>query len=102
VRQGRKWIISDRRPVPMWMATRGKIKAITVALDDASEIGRYWSQVNKFLDTNSLEHLAPFVGKGVRDIEGRPHPFEVRPNVLRKLDSAGELDFLEIYADVAK
>ncbi len=102
VRQGRRWIISDRRPISMWLATRGNIKSVTVPADEGSAISSYWSQVNKFLDTNKLEHLAPFVGKGVRDIEGRLHPFEVRPNILRKLDSAGELDFLEIYADVAK
>ena len=29
-------------------------------------------------------------------------PYETRPNVLRKLDSVGELSFIEIYADVAK
>ena len=102
VRQGRRWIISDRRPISMWLGTRGTIKAIIVPADEGSAISSYWSHVNKFLDTNKLEHLAPFVGKGARDIEGRLHPFEVRPNVLRKLDSAGELDFLEIYADVAK
>lgn len=102
VRQGRRWIISDRRPVSLWIATRGDMESVTVAADDASEIGRYWSQVNKFLASNRLDYLAPFVGKGVRDVRGRVHPFEVRPNVLRKLDSAGELDFLEIYADVAK
>lgn len=102
VRQGRRWIISDLRPVSLWIATRGAMKSVTVAADDASEIGRYWSQVNKYLGTNKREYLAPFEGKGVRDVRGRIHPFEVRPNILRKLDSAGELDFLEIYADVSK
>lgn len=102
VRQGRKWIIFDTRPLPMWLATDGKVKSVTVAADDASDIGRYWVQVNRFLDTNRLSHLEPFVGMGVRDVQGRAYPFEVRPNVLRKLDSVGELDFLEIYADVAK
>jgi hypothetical protein len=102
VRQGRKWIIFDSRPVPMWIATNGKLKAVEVAADDASDIGRYWGHVNRFLESNRLSHLEPFVGKGVRDIQGRAYPFEVRPNVLRKLDSVGELDFLEIYADVAK
>jgi hypothetical protein len=102
VHQGRRWIVSDKRPVSVWLATGGKMKSVTVTADDASEVGRYWSQVNKFLDTNKIEHLADFSGNEVRDLEGRLHGFEVRPNVLRKLDSAGELDFLEIYADVAK
>lgn len=101
-RLGNRWVIADTRPVPMFVATRGKLKTITVPADETSEIGRYWSHVNKYLDTNKLEHLEPFVGRGVRDVEGRFHPFEVEQNVLRKLDSVGELDFLEIYADVAK
>ena len=102
LRRGTRWIVSDPRPVAMLVATRGNIKTITVPADEAKEIGAYWTHVNKFLETNSLEHLEPFAGKGVRDVHGHFHPFEVRPNILRKLDGVGELDFMEIYADVAK
>lgn len=97
-----RWTIFDLRPQAVWIASRGQLRAITVALDDASEVGRYWSSISKFLETNDIEHLAPFAGEGVRDSVGKFHPFEVRPNVLRKLDAIGELNFIEIYADVAR
>jgi hypothetical protein len=34
---------------------------------------------------------------GLRDTRKRLWPFETRPNVLRKLDSPGELSFVELY-----
>jgi hypothetical protein len=33
---------------------------------------------------------------------GAFHPFETRPNVLRKLDSIGELSFVDIYRQTAR
>lgn len=99
--RGRKWEIFDLRPQPVWMATRGQKRAVTLAMDDASEVGRHWAAVSKFLETNNLDHLEPFFGQGVRDTKGKFHPFENRPNVLYRLDSVGDLSFIEIYADVA-
>jgi hypothetical protein len=97
VKVGRRWIISDTRPVTVVMATRGKMRAVTVPHDASSDIGRHWAAINLFLETNDPSHLAPFVGKGLRDSKGVFHPFETRPNVLRKLDSVGELSFVDIY-----
>jgi hypothetical protein len=37
------------------------------------------------------------VGLGLRDFQSQFWPFETRPNVLGKLDSAGELSFVELY-----
>ena len=96
-REGRRWIISDSRPVSVVMATRGKMRDVTVPHDASSDISRHWIAINHFLETNDPSHLAPFVGKGLRDSGGVFHPFETRPNVLRKLDSVGELSFVEIY-----
>jgi hypothetical protein len=79
------------------MATRGKMRSVTVSHDAASDIGRHWIAINRFLETNDALHLAAFVGKGLRDSKRVFHPFETRPNVLRKLDSAGELSFIDIY-----
>ena len=101
-REAGRWIILDRRPVSMLMATRGKVRPVSVPYIATGDIGRHWVQVNKFLETNDPSHLATFVGTGLRDIDGKFHPFETGPNTLRKLDSVGELNFLEIYADVAK
>lgn len=100
--EGGKWVIFDLRPQPVFIASRGRLRTITVALDDASDVGRYWAAVSKFLETNDEEHLRPFAGEGVRDDKGKFHPFEWRPNVLRKLDAIGDLSFIELYANVAR
>ncbi len=96
-KEGRRWIISDTRPVSVVMATRGKMRDVTVPHDVSSDISRHWIAINLFLETNDPSHLAAFVGKGLRDSDGAFHPFETRPNVLRKLDSVGELSFVDIY-----
>jgi hypothetical protein len=101
-REGRRWVIVDTRPVSVVMATRGKMRSVTVSHDAASDISRHWIAINHFLETNSPTHLAAFVGKRVRDSKGVFHPFETRPNVLRKLDSAGELSFIDIYRQTAQ
>jgi hypothetical protein len=95
--EGRRWLITDTRPVSVWMATGGKMRGVTVSHDAASDISRHWIAINLFLETNDPSHLAAFVGKGLRDASGAFHPFETRPNVLRKLDSVGELSFVDIY-----
>jgi len=98
-RKGRKLIIIDRRPVmmlilssekqnPYWIAARRKA---------ASEIGHFWNTINKFLETNKVSHLKPLKGRGVYDVNRKFHPWETRPNFLRKLDSIGELSFVDIY-----
>jgi hypothetical protein len=96
-KEGSRWAISDSRPVSVWMATRGKMRGVTVPRDAASDISHHWIAINHFLETNSPAHLAAFVGKGLRDINSVFLPFETRPNVLRKLDSVGELSFVDIY-----
>jgi hypothetical protein len=96
-REGHRWTISDSRPVAFRMATRGKIRSVVVPHDASSDISLHWIAINLFLETNDASHLAAFVGKGLRDTSGAFHPFETRPNVLRKLDSVGELSFVDIY-----
>jgi hypothetical protein len=96
-REGRRWIILDSRPVSVVMATRGKMRDVTVPHDVTSDISRHWIAINLFHETNDTSHLAAFVGRGLRDSDGAFHTFETRPNVLRKLDSVGELSFVDIY-----
>jgi hypothetical protein len=83
--------------VSVVMATRGKMRAVRVSHDASSDISRHWIAINHFLETNNPSRLAAFVGKGLRDSSGAFHPFETRPNVLRKLDSVGKLSFIDIY-----
>jgi hypothetical protein len=98
--EGRRWNIVDRRSVEMAICSQAKFRWVKVSADQASTIGHYWVAVNRFLRTNDPSHLVPFEGQGVRDVAGRLWPFETRPNVLRRLDSADELSFLEIYKNV--
>ncbi len=99
-RSGQKWVIFDSRPQAFWVITDGKFMAVTLPNDEGSSVSAYWRAVDKFLNTNDADHVERFEGEGVYDVQGRFHRFETRPNVLRKLDSIGELNFIEIYADV--
>jgi len=96
--QGRTWAIFDLRPQAYRFANKGKLTAVTLARDEGSEVGNYWHAVKKFLKTNNAEHLRPYVGRGVRDVNGRFHQFEAGPNTLRRMESMGELNFIDIYA----
>jgi hypothetical protein len=53
------------------METRGKLRDVTGPRDTASDIGRHWVAINKFLETNDLSHLEAFVGLELRDSQGR-------------------------------
>lgn len=101
-RIGNKWVIRDRRPETVLIASLGRKKTVTLWKDEASKVGHYWNAVNRFLDSQDPSHLHGFKEAGVRDVKGKYYPFELGPNRLRRLESAGELSFLEIYADVAR
>ncbi len=96
-RAGGRWVIKDLRQVEVLLATRGKLQTVKVTREAASDIGKYWVAVNKFLRSNVKSHLDAFVGMGIRDLRGKLHPYETRPNVLRRLDSAGDFSFIDIY-----
>jgi hypothetical protein len=49
------------------MPTRGKLRDVIMPHDAASDIGRHWVAINKFLDTNDPSHLEAFIGSGLRD-----------------------------------
>ena len=100
VRDGRQWVIFDLRPQAFWIASQGKLVAVTLANEEGSQVSAYWRAVDKFLDANDDEHLFPFEGDGVYDVTSRYHAYETRPNVLRKMEAVDDLNFIEIYADV--
>jgi hypothetical protein len=100
-RERGRWIIFDSRPQPFRVISSGKVQSVVLPNDEGSEIARYWNVVDKFLATNDADHLDPYIGEGVYDVNGRLWILETRPNVLRRLDSIGELNFIEIYSDVA-
>ena len=102
LRRGREWVIFDTRPQGFQIASDGRQRTVVLANDEGSRVGGYWHAVNEFLATNDADRLDPYIGEGVYDVNDKLWIFETRPNVLRKLDSIGELHFTEIYADVAK
>ena len=101
-RRGNKWVIIDRRPVSMVIVSRGKFISIDVPYRSKGKVGRFWNAVNSFLETNDRIFLKPYENDGIRDANGKFHPWETDPNTLRKLDSIGELSFVDIYANVAQ
>ena len=78
-RKGRRWLISDTRPVSVVMATRGKMRDVTVTHDASSDISRHWIAINLFLETNNPSHLGRFVGKGLRIAAARFIPSRPAP-----------------------
>jgi hypothetical protein len=97
-KEGRRWRTRADLPRRMLLFTNGKSLATTVGdFETASLVGRFMSAVGHFLETNNRSVLMPFVGQSVRDINGREHPFETRPNVLYRLAAAGEHTFEQIY-----
>jgi hypothetical protein len=95
---GRRWQVRQDLPRRMLIFSNGRSLTITVAdFQSASLVGRYMAAVGQFLRTNDRSLLMPFVGQSVRDINGKEHPFETRPNVLYGLSAAGEHTFEQIY-----
>ncbi len=95
--QARLWAASRRLPRTMPIFSGGRQLAITVRAKSASLIGEYMSAVGQFLRTNDPKVLAEFKGLGVKDANGKVHPFEANPNTLYRLSSASGEPFEEIY-----
>lgn len=97
VRTGKGWIFNDQRPRRFPVYTEGQLKTLVVTPYEDSRASLFMHAVRYFLPSGDIAVLAPYVGKGVTDISGRFHPFEVDPNRLYELDAAGELNFPEFY-----
>lgn len=64
---------------------------------EASRLNSYMAHVRWFLDTNNPAHIAKFTGQGVTDIDGVFHPFEIRENVLYRLNETATESYEEVY-----
>jgi hypothetical protein len=92
------WIVRPDLPRRMPLYSRGREIAIVVGdFDTASLIGRYMSAVGQFLTSNNRALLMPFAGQSATDVKGKAHPFEVNPNALYRLASAGGDSFEQVY-----
>jgi hypothetical protein len=97
-RQGRAWIIEDQRPRLMTTITiRGPKDLKVTGFDLTSLIGRHDNAVKRFLKTNDASLLLPFRGLSIRDVSGRTHFLETRPNALYRLAAQGNETFEMVY-----
>ncbi|SEE46428.1 hypothetical protein SAMN05444161_5847 [Rhizobiales bacterium GAS191] len=97
-REGRRWKFTDLRPREVLVTSKGRERWIKVAgFERASLVGSHNEAIKRFLETNDISHLEPFVGVSVRDTSGRNHPLETRPNILYRLAAAGGEAFEQVY-----
>lgn len=97
-RKGRTWRITDRRPRQMRVLTDGQAKMLPFnGFDQTSVVGSHLTAVQRFLETNDIAELEPFVGRSVTDAAGKTHVLETDPNSLYRLATAGGEGFEDIY-----
>jgi hypothetical protein len=98
-KERRRWVVSeDHRPREIQTFSGGHVHTIVVpGYESAALVGRYMAAVREFLRTNDRDHLIPFIGEWVTDVDGKVYPFETRPNVLYRLHASGIEPFEEVY-----
>jgi hypothetical protein len=96
-RENGRWKIVDHRSRQFPFYSNGEVAIPWMSLDQTSEAGRYMQAVKQFLRTGDARLLAPFAGKGARDVNARFYPFELDENTLYELDHRGEAVIPELY-----
>ncbi|MEQ9507038.1 MAG: hypothetical protein RLO80_12305 [Hyphomonas sp.] len=97
-KKGASWVIADKRPRQVPMIKQARTKPVVVpGFDEASRVGSYHNAIGQFLRSQDLSALEPFRGQGVKDTQGRFHPFETDPNALISYALKDEPEFHEIY-----
>jgi hypothetical protein len=64
----------------------------------ASQVGKFWAAVQKYLQTGDHSALLRFKGKSVTDASGKQHLFLADLKQLDRQASAGVLSFESIYS----
>ena len=96
-RENGRWKIVDHRLRQFPFYSNGAVVTPWMSLEQTSEAGRYMQAVKQFLRTGDAKFLAPFAGKGARDVNGRFYPFELDENTLYELDHRDEAVIPEQY-----
>jgi hypothetical protein len=96
-RENGRWKIVDHRLRQFPFYSNGAVVTPWMGLDQTSEAGRYMQAVKQFLRTGQASFIAPFAGKGARDIGGKFYPFEFDENTLYELDHRDEAVIPEQY-----
>lgn len=97
-RKDGRWVITDRRIREVEVFSESGLEQIRVRGFGAASLAmRHRAAVQKFLDTNDVSLLAPFIGQTVNDNSRRKHILETRPNVLYRIANAGSDADMKIY-----
>jgi hypothetical protein len=96
-RENGRWKIVDRRLRQFPFYSNGSVVIPWMTNEQTSEAGRYMQAVKLFLRSGDANFLAPFAGKGARDVSGRLYPFELDENTLYELDHRDEAVIPEQY-----
>lgn len=64
----------------------------------ATQLGKYWAAVQKYLQTGDALALAKFRRKHITDVTGKKIPLVLDTATLDQLGSAGVLSFESLYA----
>ncbi|OGD52606.1 hypothetical protein A3K80_03875 [Candidatus Bathyarchaeota archaeon RBG_13_38_9] len=101
-KKGRRWLLGKRDRVPRLMKIYENGQELPIEIADyqtASNIGKYHSIISRFLDTGNesiLNEAQSF--KYIRDVYGRTHELELRPDVLYKIATKrAEPELFQIY-----
>jgi len=68
---------------------------------EATQLGKYWAAVQKYLQTGNESGLKKFRRKRITDASGKKIPLVLDTAVLDQLGSAGVLSFESLYAKTA-
>jgi hypothetical protein len=97
-KKGRRWTVKADLPRKVLIYSAGREYTPTVGhFDQASLAGKYVDAVGDFWKTADTEHLKPFEGQSVTDINGRAYPLEINPNALFRLRKLTRTSFEEVY-----
>jgi hypothetical protein len=96
-RENGRWKIVDNRLRQFPLYSNGSVVIPWMTNEQTSEAGRYMQAVKQFLRTGDARLLAPFAGKGARDVNARFYPFELDENTLYELDHRDEAVIPEQY-----
>jgi len=97
-KRNRRWKVKKVLPRQMLIYSNGEALTIIIGrYHYASKLGRYMAAVGRFLSSNDISHLRPFIGKSVKDSEGGSYIFETDPNALYRIAASGADSFEQIY-----
>lgn len=97
-KKGNRWIVKNTLPRKMLIYSDGEALPLIIGkFHYASKLGRYMAGVKRFLRTNDIKHLKPFIGKSIKDQNNKTYIFETNPNLLYRIATSGNESFEQVY-----